>query len=96
MKSAYELAMERLDKEQGKSAPVSEKQKKAIADIEQRMKASLVETEMLFSEKIAAATIQGIPQVVAQAEAEMKAAKDKIRDQAESEKEAVRRDESLA
>ena len=96
MKSAYELAMERLEKEQGKPAKISDKQKASIAEIDQRMTADQAEAEMMHHEQIAAAVAQGNLGDVEQMEAEFKRKKDKIREIAESEKEAVRRDASLA
>lgn len=96
MKSAYELAMERLEKEQGKATPVSEKQKAAIAEIDRRAKASLAEQDILFGEKIVTARARGDFEEIRKLEAELRAEKDRIRDRAESEKDAVRRDESLA
>jgi hypothetical protein len=96
MKSAYELAMERLDKQHGKVAAVSPAQKKAISDIDQRAKAKKAETEILFSDQIKEARMKGDGESVRRIEAELTTEISRIRDRAEDEKEAVRRDARLA
>ena len=50
MKSAYELAMERLG---GESKALTDEQKALIADIDARMKASIAETEIMFDQQLA-------------------------------------------
>jgi hypothetical protein len=50
MKSAYELAMERLG---GEPKALSDEQKALIADIDGRMKASIAETEIMFDQQLA-------------------------------------------
>ena len=61
LKSAYELAMERLraeDREAGveESRPLTAKQKKAIAKLRGKAKASLAELEILHRKELDAAT----------------------------------------
>jgi len=48
MKSAYELAMERLEKESGPARKLSEAQKAAIADIDKRFDAKAAERRLQF------------------------------------------------
>ncbi|MHC4430098.1 MAG: hypothetical protein ACYS0D_16080 [Planctomycetota bacterium] len=60
LKSAYELAMERLeagDREAGieDTKPLTDEQKKTIAELRQRAKAKLAEIEILHRKDIAAA-----------------------------------------
>ena len=50
MKSAYELAMERLG---GESKGLSEEQKALIADIDVRMKSSIAEAQIMFDQQLA-------------------------------------------
>ena len=50
MKSAYELAMERLG---GESRTLNEEQKQTIADIDARTKARIAETEIMFDQQLA-------------------------------------------
>lgn len=96
MKSAYELAMERLDKKHGKIAALTERQKKALAEIDQRVKAKTAELEIMYGDRIASAASSGNAADMSRLDAEMKAEISRARDQAESEKDAVRRDASLA
>jgi hypothetical protein len=51
MKSAYELAMERLQK-QSPSAPLTADQKAQIAEIDSLYRAKMAEKELLLSEQI--------------------------------------------
>ncbi len=51
MKSAYELAMERLG---GESKGLSDEQKDAIADIDVKMKSSIAEAQIMFDQQLAA------------------------------------------
>lgn len=58
MKSAYELAMERLNK----TAPVvklTSVQKQQIAELESKLKAKVAEREIAITDEIAAATAMG-------------------------------------
>jgi len=54
MKSAYELAMERLQKNQP-SVALNENQKKQLAEIESTFKAKIAERELFLKEQIAKA-----------------------------------------
>ncbi len=96
MKSAYELAMERLNKQHGKVEALSPAQKKAIAEIDQRAKAKQAETEILFKDRIKDENAKGDIPAIRKLEEEMTAEIARIRDRAESEKDAVRRDPKLA
>ena len=96
MKSAYELAMERLNQKLGKPAPVSTAQKKAIDDINRRSTAKKAELEILYRDRIREARELHEPAVVQKIEEELRDELTRIRDRAEEEKEAVRRDASLA
>lgn len=87
MKSAYELAMERLG---GEANKLTDEQKAAISEIDSRTKAKIAETEIMFDQQLAneadpakAALIQQtrqqqIAKIMAAAENE----KDDIRQQA--------------
>ncbi len=55
MKSAYELAMERLEKESGPSKKLSAKQKAAIAEIDKKYEAKIAETRLSFDAKMGGA-----------------------------------------
>lgn len=58
MKSAYELAMERLEK-QAPSAKVTDAQKREIAEIDSLFKAKIAERELFLKEQIAKETAAG-------------------------------------
>ena len=58
MKSAYELAMERLEKA-SPAAKLTAEQKKEIAELESKAKAKTAEREIALKDAIAAATEAG-------------------------------------
>jgi hypothetical protein len=51
MKNAYELAMERLG---GESNTLTDEQKAAIADIDNKMKSGIAEAQIMFDQQLAA------------------------------------------
>lgn len=51
MKSAYELAMERLEKASGPTKKLSDAQKAEIAEIEKNYDAKIAETKLSFEER---------------------------------------------
>jgi hypothetical protein len=55
MKSAFELAMERMDRESGPSKKLSDAQRAEIADIDERFEAKIAEQRLAFEPKIATA-----------------------------------------
>ncbi len=52
MKSAYELALERLERDRGPLRKLSEKQKQRIAEIEKRYEAKIAERRLEFDSRI--------------------------------------------
>ena len=54
MKSAYELAMERMEKEQGPSRSLTGEQRAAIAEIDKQFEAKEAETRMDYEARMAA------------------------------------------
>lgn len=86
MKSAYELAMERLG---GESSELSDEQKAAIAEIDSKMKAKVAETEIMFEQQLAAETD---PAKAAFAQQTRQQAIAKIKEDAEAEKENIRQE----
>lgn len=85
MKSAYELAMERLG---GESEKLTEEQKQAIAEIESRAKAKIAETEILFDQQLAEESDPAKASLIQQTRQRQIT---KTREEAEEEKEGVRR-----
>jgi len=85
MKSAYELAMERLG---GESHELSGDQKAAIAEIDSKMKAKVAETEIMFDQQLATEPDPAKAGLIQQTRQQQIA---KIKADAEDEKESVRR-----
>jgi hypothetical protein len=96
MKSAYELAMERLDRQHGKVAVLSEAQKAALAEIDRRVVAKRAELDILYRDKIAQARATGDAVTILALEDEVRRETVRCTEAAEEEKAAVRRDASLA
>ncbi len=86
MKSAYEIAMERLEKEDGPTQKLSEEQKEQIAEIEKICKSKIAESELSFESKLAQAT--DIAQLEA-LRAELKAQVSFFEEKAEEEKDKI-------
>jgi len=86
MKSAYELAMERMG---GKSQKLTEKQKQAIAEIESKMKAKVAETEIMFDQQLAGEADPAKASLIQQTK---QGEIGSIRQNTEMEKEAVRKE----
>jgi len=89
MKSAYELAMERL----GKSSPsvtLTAGQKAGIADLDSRWKAKLAEREIFISGEIAKAMEKGDFEAVSQLEKQLVSDRKSLQAELEEKKEKVR------
>ncbi len=89
MKSAYELALERLEK-QAPTQKLTEAQKTEIAEIESVARARLAEKEVFLGEQIAKARAAGQIDEVAAIEKQLAAEARRIREECESKKERVR------
>ena len=90
MKSAYELAMERLEK----SAPslnLTEAQKAEIAEIESMAKARTAEKELFLGEQSAKARATGDSLALESLEKQLVIERRRIQEDAEAKKERVRR-----
>lgn len=59
MKSAYELAMERLAEKDGDQKTITDSQKKQLAEIDEKYKAKIAEREIFLAPKLAAAESSG-------------------------------------
>ena len=84
MKSAYELAMERLG---GESKGLSEEQKALIADIDVRMKSSIAEAQIMFDQQLAA---EADPAKAAFIQQTRRQQIEKIKNDAEEKKQRIR------
>ena len=89
MKSAYELAMERLEK-QSPTAHVTEEQKQEIAEIESTYKARIAEKELFLSGEIKKARMAGQPDEAAKIERQRASEINRLNEDCEAKKEKVR------
>ncbi len=89
MKSAYELAMERL----GKSSPtvkLTAEQKNEIAELESKCTAKIAERELLLKGEILKAIQKGDAEAVEQLEKQLRSDRTTLRADCEEKKEKVR------
>ena len=89
MKSAYELAMERLNK----SAPtvkLSDEQKKQLAELDSKYAAKLAEREIFLKKELEQAADKGDAEAYAQVEKRMVSERKSIKAELEEKKQALR------
>jgi hypothetical protein len=89
MKSAYELAMERLEK-QSPTARLSEEQKREIAEIDSTFKARIAEREVFLQDQIAKAAAAGKTEDVEQLQKQLGSEIRRLQEDCESRKEKLR------
>jgi hypothetical protein len=89
MKSAYELAMERLEKS-SPSAPLTDSQKAEIAEIDSTFRAKIAEREVFLNDLIAKAEAEGKPEEVAELQAQRTRELARLRADCEAKKEKIR------
>jgi hypothetical protein len=89
MKSAYELAMERLQKNQP-SVALNEDQKKQLAEIESTFKAKIAERELFLKEQIAKAQTAGKIEDVEALQKQLTSEIRRLHDDCEAKKEKLR------
>ncbi|NGO38467.1 hypothetical protein G4L39_03515 [Limisphaera ngatamarikiensis] len=89
MKTAYEIAMERLNKS-APLKPLTEEQKRAIAELESRYKARIAEREITLQQRIAEARAGGDWARAAELEQELAAERRKLQEELEAQKEKIR------
>lgn len=89
MKSAYELAMERLN-EEAPQKQLTEEQKEAIARIDELYRSKIAEKEVFLGDLIAKATAVGSLGEVAELEEQKNREISRFRSKAEEEKEKIR------
>lgn len=90
LKSALDLAMERLEKKSGKMTALSDEQKKALAEIDGQLKAKIAEIEILKNKQLAEARAKGDAEEVQKVEAQKLADIGRARSHAENDKERIR------
>ena len=89
MKSAYELAMERLTKESPQES-ITDQQKQDIAEIEKKYSSKIAEREVFLKSKIQEAIATGEYEEAQQLEEELSREIRSLKSSSESEKNAVR------
>ena len=89
MKSAYELAMERLSKA-SPTVKLTEEQKRQIAELESRCAAKIAERELLLQGEIVKAVDKGDSEAIAQLEKQLVSDRKSLRAEFEEKKEKVR------
>jgi len=89
LKSALDLALERVAQRDGTIARLTDTQKAALAEIDSKTRAKLAELEILGNDRLAKAVSD--PEQVEKIKAEQRTALERTRSRAEDEKERVRK-----
>jgi hypothetical protein len=90
MKSAYELAMERLNKT-GPSVKLTDAQKKELTELESRYAAKIAEREIALNGEIAKISATGEVEKAESLRQQLLNERNKLKGELEEKKEAVRR-----
>ena len=90
MKSAYELAMERLNKS-SPAVKLTDAQKKQLAELDSKYAAKIAEREIALKDEIAKATTRGEFEKGEQLEQQLVHERKKLQVELEEKKEALRR-----
>lgn len=89
MKSAYELAMERLQKA-SPSLSLTEEQKKELAEIDAKYRAKIAEKELFLKEQIQQAQAGSKPEEVESLQKQLASEMRRLREECEAKKEKLR------
>ncbi len=91
MKSAYELAMERLNASDPDAVkPLTEKQKKELSEIDQRYKAKKAEREIFLNKQLEEALLKGESEEAENITKQISNEKLRLEDEREEEKNKIR------
>lgn len=90
MKSAYEIAMEKLEKSEGKHAPLSDEQKKRIAEVNDELEARLAEIKITGEARMQEARSAGDMAGLEELQQERLNDMQKAREEAEAKKKEIR------
>ncbi len=93
IKSALELAMERMQQKQGDIVPLTHEQKLAIAEIEAETTAKIAEEEIMAKSRVQAAYASGDAEAARKVDEDIKGEIARLRERGERKKEKVRRGE---
>ncbi len=94
MKTAYELAMERLRSEEPDHAPISESQKERLTEVETRFKAKMAERDIHLRGQLQTARNHGDLKAISKIESQIRAERDRLSREMEAEKEKIRNTDS--
>jgi hypothetical protein len=89
MKSAYELAMERLSKA-SPTVKLTDEKKKQLAELDSKYAAKIAEREIFLKDNLAAAQAKGDYEAVAQLEKQMISQRKSLQAELEEKKDKVR------
>jgi cation diffusion facilitator CzcD-associated flavoprotein CzcO len=91
MKSAYELAMERLEKaDPSASVSLTDEQRQALAAVDEKYKAKIAEREVFLNRQLMDARQQRDREAVEQLETQLRNERLRLEDQREAEKDRIR------
>jgi hypothetical protein len=90
MKTAFELAMERLNKA-SPTEPISEEMKRQLAELESIYAAKLAERELFLRDEISGAEAAGDYEAMAQLQKQLQSERQVLQAECEAKKEAVRK-----
>jgi hypothetical protein len=90
MKSAYELAMERLQKA-SPSLSLTDKQKQEIAELDSRYRAKIAEKELFLKDQIRKAQTEGKADAIDSLQKQLTSEVRRLQEECESRKEKLRR-----
>lgn len=89
MKSAYQLAMERLQKA-SPSISLTDEQKKELADVDSKCRAKIAEKELFLKEQIRKAQIEGKTEDVESLQKQLTSEVRRLQEECEARKEKLR------
>ena len=90
LKSAYDLAMDRLARKSGDLVTLTPEQKKQIGELASRTKAKIAETEILYGKRVAEAQTAKDPEKAQKLEAERRLEIDRLRAREDEDKNRIR------
>lgn len=93
IKSALELALERMQQKEGDLVPLTHEQKLAIAEIEAETKAKVAEEEIMSQARLQAARASGDAEALRTVDEEIRSEIARLRERGESRKQKIRRGE---
>jgi hypothetical protein len=91
LKSALDIALERLGQGSAFDHKLTEEQKKALGDVERQSQAKIAEVEILMGQRVAAARAGGDEEAALKLEEEKRREISRIRARAEEDRERIRR-----